>query len=50
LKAAKDAVQRQQFAGEDTQISYEIAEGVSQQESVKGGDRPDVDVEDDTKG
>lgn len=48
LNAAKHAAQRQHVAGEDAQISYETPDGVWKEESIKGGDRPEVDVEDDT--
>jgi hypothetical protein len=49
LRAARDAAKRQQIGGEDAQISYETADGTWHQESVRGSDRPEVDVEDDAK-
>ncbi len=47
LSAAVSAAKRQQIGGEDAQISYESADGMWREESIKGSDRPEVDVEDD---
>lgn len=47
LQAAKQAARQQQIGGQDAQISYETEDGVWRTESVSGGDRPEVDVEDD---
>lgn len=47
LGAAKQAARRQQVGGQDAQISYETEDGIWRRESVSGGDRPDVGVEDD---
>jgi uncharacterized protein DUF2188 len=47
LRAAREAAKRQQIGGEDAQISYETSDGTWHQESVRGSDRPEVDVEDD---
>ena len=49
LRAAREAAKRQQIGGEDAQISYETSDGTWHQESVRGSDRPEVDVEDDAK-
>lgn len=46
LDAAKHAAQRQQVGGQNAQISYETADGLWHQESVSGGDRPEVTVDD----
>lgn len=48
LAAAKAAAQRQQLGGEDAEISFQLADGRWQTESVDGGDRPATEVVDDT--
>jgi hypothetical protein len=48
LKAAKDAARRQQIGGEEVDISFQLADGQWQSQHVRGGDRPETDVVDDT--
>jgi hypothetical protein len=47
---AKHAAQRvaaeQHVAGDDAAISFETADGVWHEQQVKGGDRPDAEVQD----
>ncbi|WP_200925565.1 DUF2188 domain-containing protein [Rhizobium sp. Leaf262] len=50
LKAANDAARRQQIGGEEVDISYQLADGQWQSQHVRGGDRPETDVVDDTAG
>lgn len=47
LAAAKSAAERQQLAGEDADISYQLSDGRWQTEHVGGGDRPATEVVDD---
>lgn len=49
LNAANDAARRQQLGGEEVDISFQLADGTWQEQHVKGGDRPDTDVVDDTE-
>ncbi|KQR30275.1 MULTISPECIES: DUF2188 domain-containing protein [Rhizobium/Agrobacterium group] len=48
LEAARDAARRQQIGGDEVEISYQLADGHWQSQHVKGGDRPETDVVDDT--
>jgi Uncharacterized protein conserved in bacteria (DUF2188) len=43
--AAERAAAEQQVGGETTDISYEDPQGRWREETAKGGDRPDTDVE-----
>ena len=47
LGAAKSAAARQQLGGEDTEITFQLADGRWQTERVDGGDRPETEVVDD---
>ena len=44
-KAAEQAAAEQRVVGETTEISYEDPQGRWHDETAKGGDRPDTDVE-----
>jgi Uncharacterized protein conserved in bacteria (DUF2188) len=44
-EAAERAAREQRVAGETTNISYEDTRGRWREETAKGGDRPDTDVE-----
>lgn len=48
LNAANDAARRQQLGGEEVDISFQLSDGTWQERHVKGGDRPQTDVVDDT--
>lgn len=48
LRAANDAARRQQIGGEEVDISYQLADGQWQSQHVRGGDRPETGVVDDT--
>ncbi|WP_337270702.1 hypothetical protein [Oryzifoliimicrobium ureilyticus] len=50
MRAARDAAQRQQLGGEEVEIAYQLADGSWQTQHVDGGDRPDTEVVDDSKG
>lgn len=47
LAAAKAAAQRQQLGGDDTEITFETADGQWRTELASGGDRPETQVVDD---
>ncbi|OHV78694.1 hypothetical protein LCM4573_26355 [Rhizobium sp. LCM 4573] len=48
LSAAKAAARRQQVGGSNAKILYQTDNGDWRSEYVKGGDRPDAEVIDDT--
>ena len=48
LAAAKAAAQRQQLGGEDTEITFETADGQWRTELASGGDRPETQVIDES--
>lgn len=50
LAAAKIAAARQQVGGSDEHIVYETSDYKWRSEDVKGGDRPEVDVQDEYPG
>ena len=43
--AAERAAAEQHLAGDDAAISFETADGVWHEQQVKGGDRPETEVE-----
>ncbi|MGN6549623.1 MAG: DUF2188 domain-containing protein [Pararhizobium sp.] len=49
LKAAQRAAQEQQVGGETTTIRYQDSTGRWHEEESDGGDRPEADVEDDSR-
>ena len=50
LAAARSAAERQQLEGSDAEISFQLADGSWKTEHASGGDRPETEIVDDTKG
>lgn len=46
VAAAKQAAAKQQVGGQNAEIDYQSSDGSWRHESVEGGDRPEVGVED----
>ncbi|WP_312407069.1 hypothetical protein [Rhizobium sp.] len=50
LSAARTAAERQHVEGQDAEISFQLSDGRWQTEHASGGDRPETEIVDDTRG